>query len=166
MMKKLAIIVMVFLLFWGCVTISKSYKLGTQEALNKNLNGLILAPNQEFASLAKQHLIGWDLINIGYLPDRKKNRLNIQEKKDQLRSYDIIILGLANKRHSEWAQTCMEEEIPFGILSIGNPFSSSKYTKNALFIIASFDPYSPGLDALFTTAFKTGLFSGTFPYYF
>lgn len=36
MMKKLAIIGMVFLLFWGCVTISQSYKLGTQEALNKN----------------------------------------------------------------------------------------------------------------------------------
>lgn len=154
----------------GIVQISSNIKssipLFLQEALKKKLNGLILAPTQEFSSLAKQHLTGWDIINIGYLPDRKKNMRNIQARKDQLRTYDIIILGLANERHSEWAQTCIEEEIPFGILSIGNPFSSSKFSKNALFIVASFDPYSPGLDALFTTVFKTGQFSGTFPYYF
>ena len=40
-MRKLAILCMLFLVVWGCATISSSYRLGTQEALNKNWDSAV-----------------------------------------------------------------------------------------------------------------------------
>ena len=132
----------------------------------KGTKGLVLSPSPEFSYLAEKYLKGWDVEFIGYLPDRRSNRQKIQEMRDSLRTYDFTVLGLANIRQIEWAEACVEEQIPFCILSIDNPFSAHRFERDALFIAASFDPYRPGLDALFKSVFDTGEFEGTFPYYF
>jgi len=154
----------------GPVQLSSNIKGSIPEYFNKalknNLKGVILAPTRKFSSLAKDYFNNWDVIYIEFFPDRKKNRRRVNEVRNQLKSYDIAILGLANERQAEWAKACIEEKVQFGILSINNPFSAHIFAQNALFIVTSFDPYSPGLDALFTCVFKTGDFSGTFPYYF
>ena len=133
---------------------------------DNKLKGIILAPTEEFAYLAQSYLSGWDIVHIEYLPDRRSNNQKIDEVRPYLGYYDFAVLGLANLRQIEWAKMCVEEHTPFCILSINNPFSAYQFIKDAIFIAACFDPYRPGLDALFQSVFETGKFSGTFPYYF
>ena len=132
----------------------------------KGTKGLVLSPTPEFSYLAEKYLKGWDVEYIGYLPDRRSNRQKIEEIRHFLHAYDFTLIGLANIRQIEWAEVCVEEKVPFCILSIDNPFSAHRFEKDALFIAASFDPYRPGLDALFKSVFETGEFEGIFPYYF
>ena len=132
----------------------------------KNLRGIVLAPTHEFAKLAHEYLSDWDVLYIGYFPGLRKNRQLIQEHKNRLKSYDIVLLGVANDRQAQWAQLCTDENVPFCIFAIANPFPAWTFAEQALFIVASFDPYSPGLDALFASVFRSGEFPGVFPYYF
>jgi len=154
----------------GIVKLSSKLQCSTPEYFShleeKNLKGIVLAPTHEFAKLAREYLCTWDVLYIGYYPDRRKNRQMIEEHKKQLKSYDIVLLGIANERHAQWAQLCADENVPFCIFSIADPFSAWAYADQALFIVASFDPYSPGLDALFASVFRSGDFPGIFPYYF
>jgi len=133
---------------------------------SRRVKGMVLSPNQEFSSLAATHLKGWDIEYIGYLPDRRSNRKKIEQVRTHFSGYDLIVLGLANVRQIEWAQACVEDGIPFCVFAIDNPFAACLFKENALFIAASFDPYRPGLDALFESIFETGEFAGIFPYYF
>jgi beta-N-acetylhexosaminidase len=154
----------------GIVMLSSKLRCSTPEYFShlekKNLKGIVFAPTHEFAKLAQEYLISWDVLYIGYFPDRRKNRQLIEEYKKQLKLYDIVLLGIANERHVQWAQLCTEENVPFFIFSIADPFQAWTYAEQALFIVASFDPYSPGLDALFASVFRSGDFPGIFPYYF
>jgi beta-glucosidase-like glycosyl hydrolase len=154
----------------GIVKLSSKLQCSTPEYFShleeKNLKGIVLAPTHEFANLAHEYVRTWDVLYIGYFPDRRKNRQMIEEYKKQIKSYDIALVGIANERHAQWAQLCVDENVPFCIFSIADPFSAWAYAEQALFIVASFDPYSPGLDALFSSVFRSGNFPGIFPYYF
>ena len=84
--------------------------------------------------------------------------------RDNLKNYDFVMIGMVNERQAEWAQMCAEERIPFGILSMQDPFSALPFTDDAHFIAICFSPYSPEVEALFECVFRTGEFRGTFPY--
>ena len=135
-------------------------------ALRDHLNGLILAPTSKFADYVKKYLPTWNVINIGYFPERQQNKEDAKKVQQDLKNYDIILLGFATIRQIEWAEACIQENVPFGILSIYNPLVARQFAKEALFIVTSFGPHSPATDALFKNVFETGEFSGTFPYHF
>jgi beta-N-acetylhexosaminidase len=146
--------------------ISESIPAYFRNLKSRHVKGMVLSPNPEFSTLAEAHLKGWDIENIGYLPDRRSNRKKIEQVRTHFPGHDLIVLGLANVRQIEWAQACVEEGIPFCVLAIDDPFAAYLFKENALFIAASFDPYRPGLDALFDSVFETDEFTGIFPYYF
>ncbi len=154
----------------GIVQISSTadiqFPVNFNKLFGEGFRGAVLAPTTAFEELAERDLGSWDVIYIRYFPQRKENAQRIESLREKLKTYDIIIIGLANERQAEWAQVCIEENIPFAILSIENPFYAIPFTSQALFIATSFAPYSPAIDALFNCVFHTGIFQGIFPYYF
>jgi len=137
-----------------------------QEVVKNGIKGVIIAPSVTFERLAKNYLPFWDVINIDYYPDREKNQILLNDMKDTLSTYEMAILGLANERQIDWANACFELHIPLAILSIDKPLFTRSFNDKALFIATSFSPYSPSIDALFDTVFKTGDFKGILPYYY
>jgi hypothetical protein len=128
--------------------------------------GLILSPSMSFGIRAKRYLPLWDIVDIGFYPDKVENRKHIAQTEDNLKDYDVIVLGFANERHIPWARACMTAGVPFAILSYDNPQYAQRFAPHALFIATCFAPYNPGTDALFLSVFKTGRFSDNFPYTF
>ena len=128
--------------------------------------GLILSPSKSFGIRAKRYLPLWDIIDIGFYPDKMKNREKIDQTEEKLKGYDVVVLGFANERHISWARACMRADVPFAILSYDNPQYAQRFSAQALFIATCFAPYNPGTDALFLSVFKTGRFSENFPYTF
>lgn len=137
-----------------------------RNALEKGYKGLFLSPTSDFSVLAKRYLPLWDIIEIGYLPDKEINFQKLNEMQEYLGNYDIIVIGFASERQIPWAQACVNKKIPFCILSIDNPSYTLRFANRALFIVTSFSPFRPAIDALFKSVFETGKFSGTFPYVF
>jgi beta-glucosidase-like glycosyl hydrolase len=134
--------------------------------IREDKRGLILSPSTSFAIRAKRYLPLWDVLDIEFYPDKGENRERLASNRDRLAEYDFILLGFANERHIPWAWTCVREGIPFAILSYDNPQYALHFSSHALFMVTCFAPYNPGTDALFTTVFETGRFSGYFPYRF
>lgn len=128
------------------------------------VKGLVLSPTSQFEELAKQYLPGWDIINIYYMPNRRRNQNRLAEVRKKLKNYDIVVIGLANELQAPWARACMEKEVPFAVLSVDNPYTAIPFVEDALFIAASYGPYSPSIEALFKAVFVTGEFPGRFPY--
>jgi beta-glucosidase-like glycosyl hydrolase len=126
--------------------------------------GVIIAPTEGFARLAKSYLPSWDVVDIGYRPDKAENEKNIAAQRKKLRSSRMALLGLANDAHERWADACVEEKLPFFVLSIDDPFAAERCGDRALFVAACFGPHSPATDALFRSVFVTGEFKGRFPY--
>jgi hypothetical protein len=104
------------------------------------------------------------VIYIRYRPGKRENERRMRILRETLKEYDFVIIGMVNQRQAEWAQLCANEGIPFGILSMQNPFFALPFTDDALFIATCFSPYGPEVDALFESVFRTGKFEGTFPY--
>ncbi len=128
--------------------------------------GLILSPSRSFGIRAKRYLPLWDIMDIGFYPDKIENRERVEQTREKLKEYDVIVLGFANERHISWARACMRAEIPFAILSYDNPQYAQRFSPHALFIATCFAPYNPGTDALFLSVFETGRFSRNYPYHF
>jgi len=137
-----------------------------KRASQKGPGGLILSPTGKFTELAKEYLPGWDVINVGYFPNKRKNMRRLLLIRKRFKDYDRIILGLANERQVPWAEACINGKVPFGILSIGNPLIAAQFAQSALFIVTSFEPYSPAIDSMFNCVFLTGEFHGSLPYHF
>ncbi|MGQ9614974.1 MAG: glycoside hydrolase family 3 protein [Spirochaetota bacterium] len=137
-----------------------------KRAVGRGLRGLILSPTPDFSELSKKYLPMWDILEIGYLPDKEMNFKKLREVQDRLEKYDMIILGFASERQIPWAQACVDKNIPFCILSVDNPSYPLRYANRALFIAASFGPFHPAIGSLFKCVFDTGKFSGFFPYVF
>jgi beta-glucosidase-like glycosyl hydrolase len=135
-----------------------------KEAINGKKKGVILAPTEGFARLAKGYLPSWDVVDIGYRLDREENEKRIAASRKKLRSSELALLGFANETHEGWADACIEEKLPFFVLSVDNPFVAGLYGERALFCAACFGPHSPATDALFRSVFVTGEFKGRFPY--
>jgi beta-N-acetylhexosaminidase len=133
---------------------------------DKHLKGLILSPNSDFTDNVKKYLPDWNVIEIGSFPERQSNKKRAKETQHLLKNYDIIILGFTSIRQIEWAEACIEENVPFAILSINNPLTPMKFADQTLFIATSFGPHSPATDALYRCTFETGEFLGKFPYHF
>jgi hypothetical protein len=152
----------------GIVQISSILDMPFVENLNEYLGtefkGVFLAPSTRFVELADKYLDAWDIIYIRYRPGKRENESRMQMHREKLKGYDFIMIGMVNERQAEWAQMCVDEGIPFGILSMQNPFPALPFTDDALFIALCFSPYSPEVDALFEGVFHTGEFGGTFPY--
>ena len=137
-----------------------------KRAIGRGSRGLILSPTPDFSELSKKYLPGWEILEIGYLPDKEVNFKKLNEVQGKLEKYDMVILGFASERQIPWAQACVNKNLPFCILSIDNPAYPLRYTNRALFIAASFGPFHPAIDSLFKCVFETGKFSGSFPYVF
>jgi beta-N-acetylhexosaminidase len=133
---------------------------------DKNLKGLILSPNSDFTDNVIKYLPDWDVIDIGSFPERQYNKKRAKETQHLLKSYDMIVLGFTSIRQIEWAEACIQENIPFAILSINNPLTPMRFSDRTLFLATSFGPYSPATDALYKCTFETGEFMGVFPYDF
>ncbi len=138
------------------------FKLTTE----KNQKGLILSPNSDFTDNVKKHLPDWEVLDIGSFPERELNKKRAKEAQHLLKKYDIIILGFTSIRQIEWAEACIQENIPFAILSINNPLTPMRFADYTLFLATSFGPHSPATDALYKNVFETGVFTGIFPYHF
>ncbi|UCB45298.1 MAG: glycoside hydrolase family 3 protein [Spirochaetota bacterium] len=134
------------------------------EYLGSEFKGVFLAPSSRFVELADEYLDAWDIIYIRYRPGKRENERKMQMHREKLKNYDFVMIGMVNQRQAEWAQLCVDEEIPFGILSMQNPFFALPFTDDAHFIATCFSPYSPEVEALFECVFHTGEFGGTFPY--
>jgi beta-glucosidase-like glycosyl hydrolase len=128
--------------------------------------GLILSPSTSFAVRAKRYLPLFDLVDIGFYPDKQENWQKLVTTKNELRQYDFILLGFANERHMPWARECARSGVPYAILSYDNPQYARYYSSSALFIATCFGPYNPAAEMLFQAVFKTGSFPGHFPYDF
>jgi beta-N-acetylhexosaminidase len=135
-----------------------------EKAVNEKKKGVIIAPTEGFAKLAKSYLPSWDVVHIGYRPDKAENERRISDERKKLRYSDLALLGLANETQERWADVCVEEKLPFFVLSIDDPFAAKRYGDRALFVAACFGPHSPATDALFRSVFVTGEFKGRFPY--
>jgi beta-N-acetylhexosaminidase len=128
--------------------------------------GLILSPSTSFAVRAKQYLPLFDLVDIGFYPDKQANWQKLVTTKNEFEQYDFILLGFANERHMPWAHACARSGVPYAILSYDNPQYARHYSSSALFIATCFGPYNPAAELLFQAVFKTGSFPGHFPYDF
>jgi beta-glucosidase-like glycosyl hydrolase len=137
-----------------------------REMEKEEKKGLILSPSKSFGIRAKRYLPFWDIIDIGFYPDKYENRERVDQTREKLKEYDVIVLGFANERHIPWARACMKADVPFAILSYDNPQYAQRFAPHALFIVTCFAPYNPGADALFVSVFETGRFSHNFPYSF
>ncbi len=126
--------------------------------------GLVLSPTSQFEELARRYLPGWDIINIYYMPNWRRNQNRLAKAQKKLKDYDIVVIGLANELQAPWAQACAKKEVPFAVLSVDNPYAALPFAADALFIAASYSPYSPSIEALFEAVFVTGKFPGRFPY--
>ncbi len=126
--------------------------------------GLVLSPTSQFEELAMRYLPGWDIVNIYYMPNRRRNLYRLEQVEKKLDDYDIVVIGLANELQAPWATACAEKGIPFAVLSVDNPYAALPFATDALFIAASYSPYSPSIEALFEAVFATGRFPGRFPY--
>jgi beta-N-acetylhexosaminidase len=134
------------------------------EYLGEGFRGVFLAPSTRFVELANEYLGAWDVIYIRYNPDKKENERRMEMFREKLKGYDFVIIGMVNQRQAEWARLCVDEGIPFGILSTDNPFFALPFANHALFIASCFSNYGSEVDALFKCVFHTGEFEGTFPY--
>ena len=134
------------------------------QSLEQKYRGVFLAPITRFRELAYQYFPSWDVFYIRYKPGRRENIRRIKQFRDQLREYDLVVIGMVNSRQAAWARVCVEEGIPFFILSMENPSFAMEFTEDALLIAACFSPYPPEPDALFDCVFRTGRFDGRFPY--
>ncbi len=130
----------------------------------EGVKGLVLSPTSQFEELARRYLPGWDTINIYYVPNRRRNQNRLTQVEKKLKDYDIVVIGLANELQVPWARACVEKEVPFTVLSVDNPYEALPFAGDALFIAASYGPYSPSIEALFKAVFVTGKFPGRFPY--
>ena len=133
---------------------------------DKHLKGLILSPNSDFTDNVKKHLPDWEVLEIGSFPERQQNKKRVKETQFILKKYDIIVLGFTSIRQIEWAEACINENVPFAILSINNPLTPMRFADHTLFLATSFGPHSPATDALYKNVFETGVFTGLFPYHF
>jgi beta-N-acetylhexosaminidase len=133
-------------------------------SLQRRYRGVILAPLTRFRELAYEYFPTWDVLYIRYKPGRRENIRRIKQYRDQLKGYDLVIIGMVNSRQAAWANVCIDEGIPFFILSMENPFFALEFRDQAMFIAACFSPYSPEPDALFECVFHTGKLDGRFPY--
>lgn len=134
------------------------------ETLGQSYRGVFLAPITRFEDLANRYMPSWDVIYIRYKPGRSENKKRIRRFTERLKQYDVVVIGMVNNRQAEWARTCIEQDIPFAILSMENPFFALEFQQDALFIGSCFSPYPPEPDALFASVFSTGKFEGSFPY--
>ena len=154
----------------GIVLISSHMDISTPSYFRKmkqdDKKGLILSPSKSFGIRAKRYLPLWDIVDIGFYPDKHENRKRIEQIEKTLKAYDIIVLGFANERHISWARACMRADVPFAILSYDNPQYALPFAPHTLFIATCFAPYNPATDALFLSVFETGRFSENFPYAF
>jgi len=137
-----------------------------KEVLKNKTKGVIISPSLTFEKLARHYLPSWDILTIDYYPEKEKNLIQLNNMKDVLASYEMVILGFANERQADWAEACVELNIPLVILSIDKPLFTRKFKDKALFIATSFAPYTPSIDALFTAVFETGDYKGIFPYFY
>jgi len=128
------------------------------------VKGLVLSPTSRFEELAKRYLPGWDIINIYYMPNRKRNQNRLARVEKKLKDFDIVVIGVANELQVPWAQACKKKEVPFAVLSVDNPYAALPFAADALFAAASYSPYSPSIEALFDAVFVTGKFPGRLPY--
>lgn len=154
----------------GITLISKKFDMKLPEFFRyfkkNNLKGVILSPSGSFTLHVKRFLPDWDVINIGYYPNRVENYRRIFDSYEKLDKYDLAILGFANERQVNWADFLQKIKMPFGIICIDRPHYALPYKKNALFIVASYSPLGPETDALYRSIFVTGIFKGKLPYYF
>jgi beta-glucosidase-like glycosyl hydrolase len=154
----------------GVVLISSHIGISTpsyfRNMMQADKKGLILSPSKSFGNRAKRYLPLWDIVEIGFYPDKAENSKRIEKIEQKLKSYDVIVLGFANERHISWARAIMRAEVPFAILSYDNPQYALQFAPHTLFIATCFAPYNPATDALFLSVFKTGRFSDNFPYRF
>jgi beta-N-acetylhexosaminidase len=134
--------------------------------LRDNTRGLILSPSRSFAVRASRYLPGWELVDIGFYPEKEENWELIKASTDKLGEYDFILLGFANERHIPWARACVRAGTPYAILSYDNPQYALRFSSSAQLIVTCFAPYNPATDALFLSVFRTGRFLDHFPYDF
>jgi len=126
--------------------------------------GVFLAPISRFRELAYDYFPEWDVFYIRYNPPNRENIRRMKQYADQLKKYDLVIIGMVNKKQAAWARFCAQERIPFVVLSMENPYVAMEFTKDALFVAACFSPYSPEPEALFECVFGAGRCPGRFPY--
>ena len=146
--------------------IDESLPLFFEHMVKEDMRGLILSPSKSFGVRAKRYLPLWDIIDIGFYPDKHKNIEMVSRTEKMLKEYDMVLLGFANERHIPWARACMRAGVPFGILSYDNPQYACRFIPHALFIVTCFSPYNPAAEALFISVFKTGRLNDHFPYDF
>jgi beta-N-acetylhexosaminidase len=135
-----------------------------RQAAGEKKRGLILAPTEGFARLARRYLPAWDVVETGYRMEKGEIEKAAASERKMRGSYDLAMLGFAGEAHGGWADACVEAKLPFFIMSIDDPFAAGRYGKRALFAAACFGPHSPATDALFRSVFETGEFKGRFPY--
>jgi beta-glucosidase-like glycosyl hydrolase len=136
------------------------------QLVRSKARGLILSPSTSFAVRAKRYLPLWDLLDIGFYPDKDENWKKLASTEEELNKYDFILLGFANERHMPWARACARSGVPYAILAYDNPQYARYYSSSALFIATCFGPYNPAAALLFEAVFKSGRFPGHFPYDF
>lgn len=127
-------------------------------------NGVFLAPISRFRELAHDYCPDWDVFYIRYNPPNRENIRRMKQYREQLKKYDLVVIGMVNKKQAAWARFCVQERIPFVVLSMENPYVAMEFTEDALFVAACFSPYSPEPEALFECVFGTGRCPGRFPY--
>ncbi|MBN2323406.1 MAG: glycoside hydrolase family 3 protein [Spirochaetes bacterium] len=127
-------------------------------------HGVFLAPISRFRELAYEYFPGWEVFYIRYNPPNRENIRRMKQYADQLKKYDLVIIGMVNEKQAAWARFCAQERIPFIVLSMENPYVAMEFTKDALFVAACFSPYSPEPEALFECVFGDGACPGRFPY--
>jgi beta-glucosidase-like glycosyl hydrolase len=126
--------------------------------------GVFLAPISRFRELAYEYFPDWDVFYIRYNPPNRENIRRMKQYTDQLKKYDLVIIGMVNNKQAAWARFCAQERIPFMVLSMENPYVAMEFTEDALLVAACFSPYSPEPEALFECVFGTGKCLGRFPY--
>lgn len=154
----------------GITMISKKFDMKLPDFFKyfrKNkLKGIILSPSDSFTFHLKRFLPDWDVIDIGYYPNKMENYRRIFDSYEKLQKCDLAILGLANERQVNWADFLQKINIPFGIICIDRPHYALLFQKDALFIVASYSPLGPETEALYKCIFITGDFKGRIPYHF